>query len=254
MKRSIVSTAVCLTALTALSTAGAAQYPAVLAWTQRVVLSTPVSGLISAVPVLAGQRVGAGQTLVQLDKRPFEIALRTAEAQAHKHRLNRDEAKRELERTHELYERTVISVHDLQLQEIAFASAEADYASARAALDTARLQLEYATVRAPLAGLVLEVAVAPGETVVNRQQSTPMVTLVQDRPLTAYAPLPAAALDTLTAGQAVSVQVGGQTYPASVVRLGAQTDDGGRYGLWVSFDPGAAPLRAGSPAVIDTGH
>lgn len=254
MKRSIVSIALCLTTLSALTTAGAAQYPAVLAWTQRVVLSTPVSGLISAVPVVAGQRVSAGQTLVQLDKRPFEIAVRTAEAQAHKQRLNRDEAKRELERTHELYERTVISVHDLQLQEIAFASAEADYASARAALDNARLRLEYATVQAPLSGLVLEVAVAPGETVVNRQQSTPMVTLVQDRPLTAYAPIPAEALDTLATGQSASVQVGGQTYAASVDRLGAQTGDGGRYGLWVTFDPGDTAVQAGLPAVIDTGH
>ena len=153
MKKFFASVALCLAALSA----SAAEYPAVLAWKQRVVLSTPVSGVVTSVPAVAGERVKEGQVLVQLDKRPFESALRKAEAQAHKYRLNREEAKRELQRTRELYERTVISVHDLQVGEIAFASADADYASARAELEAAQLHLGYATVQAPFAGLVLEV-------------------------------------------------------------------------------------------------
>jgi multidrug efflux system membrane fusion protein len=250
MKKSFASVALCLAALSA----SAAEYPAVLAWTQRVVLSTPESGVVTSVPAVAGERVREGQVLVQLDKRPFESALRKAEAQAHKYQLNRAEAERELQRTRELYERTVISVHDLQVGEIAFANAEADYASARAQLETAQLQLEYATVQAPFAGLVLEVAVAPGETVVNTQQATPMVTFARDRPMTAHAPVPAEAAGTLSAGQSATVTVGGQAYPARVVKISAEPDASGRYELSVSFDPGDAALRAGLPAQIDTGR
>ena len=250
MQRAIASLVIGLTSITA----GAAEYPAELAWSQRVVLSTPVSGLVTAVPATAGERVSAGQVLVQLDTRPFASALREAEAQAHKHQLNRDEAKRELERTRELYERTVISVHDLQVQEIATASAEADYASALAVLEAARLHLEYATVQAPFAGLVLEVAVATGETIINTQQATPMVILAQDQPMTARAQVPAAAIGTLLPGQAATVQVNGQSYTANVVQVGAEPDDSGLYSVRVAFDRGDTVLRAGLPARIDTGR
>jgi RND family efflux transporter MFP subunit len=250
MKKSLASLAVCLATMSA----SAADYPAVLAWTQRVVLSTPVSGVVTSVPAVAGERVSEGQVLVQLDKRPFESALRKAGAQAHKFRLNRDEAERELQRTRELYERTVISVHDLQVGEIAFASAEADYASARAQLEEAQLHLEYATVQAPFAGLVLEVSVAPGETVVNTQQATPMVTLARDRPMTARVLLPAEAAGALSPGQPATVKVDGQAYPGKAVQIGAEPDASGRYELSVSFDPGNAALRAGLPAHVDTGR
>lgn len=250
MQRAIASLALCLTALTAT----AADYPAVLAWSQRVVLSTPVSGRVTAVSATAGERVSAGQVLVQLDTRPFESALRKAEAQTRKHQLNRDEANRELERTRELYERTVISAHDLQVQEIAFASAEADYASALAVLEAARLHLEYATVQAPFAGLVLEVAVATGETVINTQQATPMVILAQDRPMTARAQVPADAIGTLLPGQATTVQVNGQRYTANVMQVGAEPDDSGHYAVRVAFDHGDTVLRAGLPARIETGR
>jgi multidrug efflux system membrane fusion protein len=250
MKKLLASLAVCLAAMSA----NAADYPAVLAWTQRVVLSTPVSGVVASVPAVTGERVSEGQVLVQLDKRPFESALRKTEAQARKYRLNREEAERELQRTRELYERTVISVHDLQVEEIAFASADADYASTRAQLEAAQLHLEYATVQAPFAGLVLEVAVAPGVTVVNTQQATPMVTLARDRPMVAHALLTAEEAGALSPGQVATVEVDGQTYPAKVVQIGAEADVSGRYELTVSFDPGDAALRAGLPASIDTGH
>ena len=250
MKRMLASLAVCLVALGA----QAAEYPALLAWTQRVVLSTPVSGVVTSVAAVAGERVSEGQMLVQLDLRPFESALREVEAQARKHRLNRDEAERELQRTRELYDRTVISAHDLQLQEIAFAAAEADYASARARLEAAQLHLEYASIRAPFAGLVLEVSAAPGETVVNAQQATPLVTLARDRPMSARALVPAEAAGALSPGQSATVRVDRQSYPASVVQIGAEADASGRYEVSVSFDPGDAVLRAGTPAHIDAGR
>ena len=249
MQRFIASFAFCL-----LSTvAGAAEYPSLLTWSQRVVLSTPASGVVSATPVAAGTRVNQGQLLVQLDDRPFKSALRDATAQAHKYKLNRDEAERELERTRELYDRRVISVHDLQLQEIAFASAQSDYASAQAAVDAARLDLEYSSIRAPFSGLVLEVAVAPGQTVVNTQQASPMVTLARASPMTAVAKVEAEALTGLSAGQAATIQVDGQRYPGKVLEVGAEPDADGRYPVHVSFDPGDALLRAGLPARVDLG-
>jgi len=250
MKHYLASLALCAQ----ITTAQAAEYPAVLDWSQRAVLSTPVSGVIDTVAVAPGQRVDAGQLLLQLDQRPFESALRDARAQLHKHRLQRDEARRELERTRELYERRVISVHDLQVEEIAFAAAESDYASATAARDKATLELEYSTLQAPFDGLVLDVRVTAGMTVINAQQATPLITVAQDQPLHALAQVAAAALAGLATGQAATVTVNSESYSGKISRIGAEPDGSGQYTLTVSLDPGATTLRAGLPARIEISH
>lgn len=247
MKRYLASLALCAQ----FTTAAAADYPAMLDWSQRAVLSTPVSGVIGSVATAAGERVAAGQLLLQLDQRPFESALEHARAQLRKHRLLRDEARRELERTRELYERTVISVHDLQLGEIAFAAAESDYASAAAALDASTLDLEYSTLKAPFSGLVLGVEVTAGMTVINTEQATPLITLAQYRPMHALAQVAADALGNLASGQAASVTVYGKRFSGKLRHVASEPDSSGQYTLTVSFDPGDAVLQAGLPAHIE---
>lgn len=234
------------------ATTAAEEFPVVLDWSQRAVLSTPVSGVVSQVAVRPGESVEAGQLLLQLDPRPFQSALQDATAQLHKHRLQRDEARRELERTRELYERAVISVHDLQLAEIAFAVAESDYTSAVAALDAARLHLEYGTLQAPFAGVVLSVEVTPGMTVINAQQATPLITLAQDRPMHAVAQIPAVALAGLVAGQAASIILADERMDGKLEYVGAEPDSRGQYTLTFSFDPGQTTgLHAGQPAHVE---
>jgi multidrug efflux system membrane fusion protein len=234
--------------------APAAEYTAVLDWSQRAVLSTPVSGVIDSVSVAAGDRVEAGQRLLQLDQRPFESTLRDARAQLRKRRLQRDEAGRELARTRELYERRVISSHDLQVEEITFAAAESDYASAAAAVDAAKLELEYSTLGAPFAGIVLAVNVTAGMTVINAHQATPLVTLAQDRPMHALAQVATETLADLVTGQAVTVNVRGKSFSGEIRHIGAEADSKGQYTLTVSFDPGENTLQAGLPARIEVDH
>jgi multidrug efflux system membrane fusion protein len=225
---------------------------AVLEWSQRVVLSSPVSGVIRQVSVRPGDTVAAGQSLVQFDQRLFDAAVTDAKAQLHKHELQRNEARRELERTRELYERTVIASHDLQLQEIAFAAAESDYTSAAAALDTARLQKEYSNVQAPFAGVVLAVPVSVGMTVVNTQQATPLVTLAQFHPMHARVLLPGAVPERMVRGTKAVVYVNDRQFPAELVAAGAEPDTEGHYSVVYSFDPGDYPVLAGQDARVET--
>jgi RND family efflux transporter MFP subunit len=243
----LASFALCLLATSAVA---AEEFPAVLDWSQRAVLSTPVSGVVSEVAVHPGEAVAAGQLLLQLDQRPLESRMQDAQAQLHKHQLQRDEAGRELERTRELYSRRVISTHDLQLAEIAFAAAQSDYASAKAALEEATLHREYSQLHAPFAGVVLNVEVSAGMTVINRQQATPLVTLAQDHPLHALAQVPGAVLTGLMAGQAASISVNGQRYDGKLESLGAEPDSRGQYTLTFSFDPGTSGLHAGQTARV----
>jgi multidrug efflux pump subunit AcrA (membrane-fusion protein) len=191
----LASVVLCLLASNAVA---AELLPAVLDWSQRAVLSTPVSGVVSQVAVHPGESV---------DQRPFDNRLKDARAQQHKQQLQRDEARREVERTRELYNRRVISTHDLQLAEIAFATADSDYTSAVTALEDARLRSEYSRLHAPFAGVVLAVDVSAGMTVINRQQATPLVTLAQDHPLHALVQVPGSALSGFHAGQTARVGI-----------------------------------------------
>jgi multidrug efflux system membrane fusion protein len=243
----LASFALCLLATSAVA---AEEFPALLDWSQRAVLSTPVSGVVSEVAVHPGQQVAAGQLLLQLDQRPFETRVQDAQAQLHKHQLQRDEARRELDRTRELYNRRVISTHDLQLAEIAFATAQSDYASAKAALEEATLDSEYSRLQAPFAGVVLGVDVSAGMTVINTQQATPLVTLAQDRPLYALAQVSGAALSGLTAGQSARISVNGEHFDGRLEFLAAEPDTHGQYTLTFSFDPGTSRLRAGQAARV----
>ncbi|MGB5473276.1 MAG: HlyD family efflux transporter periplasmic adaptor subunit, partial [Gammaproteobacteria bacterium] len=156
-----------------------------------------------------------------------------------------------LERTRELYERTVISVHDLELEEIAFATAQSDYSSALAAHNAAKLNMEYSTLHAPFAGLVLAVDVSTGMAVINTQQATPLVTLAQDRPMHALARIDAANLAGFRSGQAVIVNMNDTRFEGSIQHIGAEPDNNGLYTLTIAFDPGDSVLRAGLPTQVE---
>jgi RND family efflux transporter MFP subunit len=243
----LASVVLCLLASNAVA---AELLPAVLDWSQRAVLSTPVSGVVSQVAVHPGESVTAGQLLLQLDQRPFDNRLKDARAQQHKQQLQRDEARREVERTRELYNRRVISTHDLQLAEIAFATADSDYTSAVTALEDARLRSEYSRLHAPFAGVVLAVDVSAGMTVINRQQATPLVTLAQDHPLHALVQVPGSALSGFHAGQAVTIRVNGQHFDGKLEFPVTEPDSSGKYTLTFTFDPGKAVLHAGQTARV----
>ncbi len=195
------------------------QVQATLEWVRPLTVSVPVSGVIREVLVRPGDRVSKGQELVGLDPRPFQARVDQSKARVEAALLDRDEAKRELDRGHELYDRTVLSDHELELSKIAFAKADAEYRGAQAALVQARWALEYSVARAPFDGLIIGSEAQAGQTVVSHCQSVPLVTLVKANRLLARAELPAAAVRHLRPGQAVSVTVGAQRHPGTLERI-----------------------------------
>lgn len=232
----------------------AAEVAATVEWARRVALSTPVSGVVEAVPVQTGDAVEQGDVLVRLDPRPLEAAVRRARARVDRTRPARDEAKRELERSQQLYERTLLSKHDLQLAEIEYAAADAEHREAQAALDQARLDLEYSVVRAPFAGYVLERSAEVGQTVVTRLEARPLVTLAERGRLMARAEVAESAAAGLERDDEVAVMVDGRRYPGRVRSVGMEPVAGSeppRYPVEVVFPYEAAtPVRAGSEAKV----
>ncbi len=231
----------------------AAEVEGRLEWMRRVELSTPVSGVVREVPLRAGQRVAAGDLLLSLDTRSFKAAVTRGEADVRRLRAAMEEARRELERTQELYDRTLLAEHDLQLAKIADTTADSSFRAAQATLDQAKLDLEYAQIRAPFAGLVLRVDAEAGQSVVNRLQSTPLVVLAEAGRMRVRLLLTQDAAAGLTPGQAVPVAVSGRRYQGEILSIGLEPQAGTeppRYPLDVVLSTGEDILRAGQPARV----
>ncbi len=228
---------------------------AVVSWSQRVELGTPVSGVVRDVNVRPGQLVKRGEKLLALDDRGYrsEVSRRLA---AHRHAVAMlEEAQREDERAIELYDRTVLSDFERNQALIALQAARSVAEAARAALVQARLDLEHSAVVAPFDGLVLAVDAAPGQSVVSELQSAALVTMADNRVYRARGQVDGAQANRLNAGTALRATVRGQDLSASVSHVGyepvAQTGQGPRYELVAEIEPSEGQLlRVGETVIL----
>ncbi len=239
-------------AVTAAMTAPAlaADLPATLQWSQRAELAAPVSGVVQTVYVNVGDRVRKGQVLVALDATAYNAGVAEARAElAHAQEEDRD-AKRNLDRVQELYNRTVISMTELEQAQLRNVRAKSKVEEAQAKLATNQQRLREAAVRAPFDALVLARQVEPGQAVASQLQPQPLVVVARAGEMVARARASLAQVDALKAGQAVTVAVGQKTYSGKIKTLGLEpVGDRNEYLVDVVF-PVQEVLRAGTPATV----
>jgi RND family efflux transporter MFP subunit len=123
----------------------------VVAAKDEVALSFKIGGVVARVAVDGGARVSAGQMLAELD-------LREIDAQVSRARSAADKAERDLERARRLYADSVVT---LSIRQDTETGAEV----ARADLEAALVNREFAVITAPAAGVILRRTAEPGETV-----------------------------------------------------------------------------------------
>ncbi|MBZ0091391.1 MAG: efflux RND transporter periplasmic adaptor subunit, partial [Sulfuricellaceae bacterium] len=231
----------------------AADVPAVLQWSQRVELSPRVSGLVASVAVNVGDRVKAGQALLTLDNRLYQA--KVAEGAAAKRRLSSEaaQAKIDLGRVQELYDRTVISTSELDQAKLRNNRTQAQLREAEARLAQDSKDLADATLRAPFAGVVVERRVEPGQNVVVGLQPLPLLALAKSGEMLARMKLTEGQIQKLKNGQAVTVSVGNRTYPGQIKTLALEPSGSGKEGPSYQADAvfsSADTLRAGSAALV----
>ncbi len=130
-----------------------------------VQVGTQVSGKITKLYVDWNSRVNVGETMARLDTTFLWASVEQAEANLKKATVEEAEAKTNLERVTQLYARNLDSraVYDTTLA--SYQSAQSDVNSARTAFDETEINLGYATIKAPISGVVLSRNVDIGETV-----------------------------------------------------------------------------------------
>jgi RND family efflux transporter MFP subunit len=234
------------------TTPWAADIQATLQWSQRVELSTPVSGIVQAVNVNVGDLVKKGQILLTLDGTAYQA--RVAENQSEITRLNAEleEAKRDLARVRELYQRTVASTTDLEQAKLRMVQSQSLLAEARARLRQNRNALDNTSLRAPFDAVVVIRRAEPGLSVAAELKPQMLLTLARSGEMIARSHLSSSQMDKLTIGQTLTISVAGVNYSGKIRTLGMEPikiNDEWAYPVDVVF-PSNGPLRAGSPALV----
>jgi multidrug efflux system membrane fusion protein len=147
-----------------------------------VAVKARVDGQIVGVKFKEGQEVRAGSVLFNIDPRPFEAALRQAEANQQRDLAQLAQAKRQEERYLELFQKNFVSKEAYAQYKTAAETAEAAVLASKAALENARLQLEYTTIRAPIDGYAGRIQIQKGN-LVKANDTTPLVVLNQVHPI-----------------------------------------------------------------------
>jgi RND family efflux transporter MFP subunit len=124
-----------------------------------------VSGYVQRVAFTEGAEVRRGDVLFEIDPRPYQVALERAAAELQRVRTRAALAKSEVERAAALVERQAISREEFDTRTSAQQEAEATIRAAEAAVATARLDLEWTRVRAPIAGRIGRAEVTVGNLV-----------------------------------------------------------------------------------------
>jgi membrane fusion protein (multidrug efflux system) len=129
-----------------------------------------------------GSDVKAGQLLFQIDAAPYRAQLQSAQAAQARAEATRDQAAAQAERYEPLLEANAISKQDYVNAVAAFKQADADVASARAAVTTARINLGYASVTSPISGRIGRALVTEGA-LVGQGDATPLALVQQIDPM-----------------------------------------------------------------------
>jgi multidrug efflux system membrane fusion protein len=163
---------------------------------QTVSVQPQVSGPIVRVAFREGQDVEKGQVLFQIDPRPFQAAVSRAEAILERDKAQEANARQEASRYAELVEREYVTAQQYDQARTAAAAAAATLAASEAELAQARLNLQYATIRAPISGRTGSLRVREGN-LVRANEPTPLVSINQIRPILVRFAVPAANLSLI---------------------------------------------------------
>ena len=154
---------------------------------QTVAIEGQVGGTLESVSFREGDDVQAGQVLFRIDSRPFEAALKQAAATLARDEVHARNAIRDADRYKSLAEKDYVTKSQADQAEATAAALQATLQADSAAVDNARLNLAYTTIRAPISGRTGRLLVRQGNLV--RPGTGPLVVINQLRPILVRFPL-----------------------------------------------------------------
>lgn len=146
-------------------------------------IRSQVTGTLVKIAIKEGQTVKEGDLLFEIDPRPFENALRSAEADLQKAKVQLETARTQVARYRSLTTDQMVSKEQFEKISDSARSLESEVQSDESRLSTARLQLEYCSIRAPLSGRTGNIPVHEGDLVRVNEAGGLLVTIHQISPI-----------------------------------------------------------------------
>lgn len=154
------------------------EFPGRIEAIDQVEVRARVTGYIQSVNFKPGAEVKKGDLLFQIDPRPFEAAVAQAQATLGNTRAQLDLARTVFARQEALLAERATSKREYDEAAAAVRSLEAQVRANQAALDTARLNLSYTRVTAPVSGRVGKAEITPGNLVQGEVPNSPLLTMI----------------------------------------------------------------------------
>ncbi len=154
-----------------------------------VTVHTRVDGQLMEVRYKEGQSVNTGDVLAVIDPRPFEVQLTQAEGQMARDQAFLKNATLDLERYRTLWQQDSIPKQQLDTQEALVRQYEGTVKADQGQIDSARLQLAYCQIAAPVSGRIGLRLVDPGN-IVHAADANGLVVITQLQPITVIFPIP----------------------------------------------------------------
>ena len=207
-----------------------------------------VGGIVQKRAFTEGAMVKAGELLYQIDPASYQSTQASAKASLARAEATAASARLKAKRQADLFAIEAISQQDNEDAQTALQQAEADVASARAALETATINLERTRIVSPIAGRVEASTVTPGA-LVTANQETALTTVQQLDPI--YVDIPQSSLEVLQLRKALAS--GSLKSEGDAARIQLVLEDGCTYahegklqfaGVTVNTTTGAVTLRA----------
>ena len=190
---------------------------------ETVSIKSQVAGQIAKIHFTDGQYVRKGDLLVTIDPRPFEIALKQAEAALARDTVQMENAKRDSARYEELVKKGYVAQSQYEQVRAGSDALEAVVKADRAAADNARLQLSYCGITAPVSGRTGSLLLDRGN-LVKANDDKAMVVINRVEPVNVSLSLPERFLPEvkkrMSGGKiGVSALAAGESGPPSLGRL-----------------------------------
>jgi RND family efflux transporter MFP subunit len=163
------------------------EYVATIRSLRSTTVQPQVEGIVREVFVRAGDRVGTGQPLIQIDPDKQQATNTVTESQRASREADLAYAKQQLARMQKLFEAGAVSRAELEQAETAHKNAEAQLAAVQSQIRENEVELQYYRVTAPSAGIAGEVVIRQGDRVTP---STVITTIDQPEGLEAYVNVP----------------------------------------------------------------
>lgn len=217
--------------------------PATLVAEKQVQVSSRLMGYIHDIHVAEGESVRVGQRLFSVDPVDIQSQLEQSRAALQQAQDTQRDARQEYERFSALLKEEAVSRQQYEKMKLQHELATGRVAQAQAGVNAAANQLRYATVTAPMAGVVTRQIAHAGDLAAPGQ---PVLVLESQSRLQVETHVPAAIVQTLKSNAAVNVEIDGLAQPvrARIARISPAADPVSRL-FHVKLDVAAPGLHSG---------